>query len=65
MTRREKLANLKQRATDIQTILAPWKGLTHEETLNQGCKLDFEKLQGELWGLGFRIIQLENQLKSI
>ena len=65
MTNREKLADLKQRANDIETILTPWKGLTFQEAKQKGFTDSHESLQAELWKLGQKIISLSKKVSEL
>ena len=58
MTKEERLYDLRQRANDIESILAPWKGMTFSEARRKGFTNSYEALQVELWNLGRRMITL-------
>ena len=58
MTKKERLCDLRQRANDIESILAPWKGMTFSEAEQMGFIDSHKILQAELWDLGRQIITL-------
>ena len=61
LTKAEELAGLERRASDIEMILAPWKGMTFSEARQRGFDDSLEALQVELWNLGRSIIELKIQ----
>jgi len=52
----KQLKELESRAHQIEIILAPWRGLTLAEAQKRGFTPFHEKLQAELWSLGYKII---------
>lgn len=58
----KQLQRIRNQADKIKEILSPWRGMTFSEARKHGFGSQEEKLQKELWLLGYRIIELEHEL---
>lgn len=57
------LEKMEKRAAEIEKNLAPYVGMTFSEAKKHGFTQEDEKLQTELWVLGYKISRAKKELK--
>lgn len=50
---------LQKRAFEIYEKLKPWRGMTFEEARKHGWGEEEDRLQAELWWIGYQILRKE------